>query len=118
MSWLSDAISDVTEFIFGKPPKDRSAEIARQQEEERQRRIAAGKQRIDEIFAGFNDEFFDTAQNNYLNYYMPQLDDQFGRAREKTTAGLYRTGQIQGSSGARTMADLFKDYNTRAQAIR
>lgn len=98
-------------------PVDDSAEIARRKEEERLRKIAEGKERVNDIFSGFDDSFYKNIESGHLDYYMPQLDEQFGRAKSKTTAGLYRSGNIQGSAGANTLADLFADYNQRAQGI-
>ena len=51
-----------------KPPKDNSAQIARQQEAERQARIAEGQTAIDTSFGNFNDDFFQGYQDQYTNY--------------------------------------------------
>lgn len=100
-----------------KTPKDNSADIARREEEERKQRIAEGRTRIDKIFSQFGPDYYSGAEQSYLDYYKPQLDDQYDNAKKKTIAGLYKSGNIQGSAGAETLADLFKDYNRHARAI-
>ena len=100
-----------------KPPKDNSAQIAAQQEAERQARIAQGKTSIDNAFAGFNDDFYNQYQTDYLGYYNPQLTDQYNDARKRLTLQLAKTGNLTSSAGATQMADLLKHYNTQQTAI-
>ena len=98
-------------------PKDNSAEIARQQEAARQARISEGQTAIDNQFANFNDDFFTGYQNQYLDYYTPQLTDQYDDAVERLTLDLARTGNLTGSAGARQLADLQKFYDQQKTSI-
>jgi hypothetical protein len=100
-----------------KPPRDNSAEIARQQEEARQSRIAQGRSSIDSAFGGFNDEFFDEYQNQYLDYYNPQLEDQYGDAVKRLTLQLAQTGNLTGSTGANQLSDLQKYYDQQKLSV-
>lgn len=93
-----------------KAPKDNSAEIARQQEAERTARINAGRTKIDETFSQFDDPFFEKRKSSYLDYYEPQLDDQFADARRKAVLALSRTGNLNSGSGARRLGDLQQNY--------
>ncbi len=91
--------------MCGKAPKDRSAEIAAQQERERQARITAGTSRINEIFGGFDDKYYDGIAQSYGEHYTPQLEEQFTDARER----LYFNptgGSTQSSAFAEQLADL------------
>jgi len=99
------------------PPRDNSAEIARQQEAERQARIAEGQTKIDEQFVGFNDDFYNDYQTKYNNYYYPQIDDQYDDARKRLTLQLARTGNLTSSAGANQMGDLQEYYNDQRTGI-
>lgn len=99
------------------PPRDNSAQIARQAEEARQARIAQGKMGIDEQFSGFNDDFYNQYQTDYTNYYNPQVDDQYGDAVKKLTLQLAQTGNLTGSVGANQLGDLQKFYDTQKMGI-
>lgn len=103
--------------VGGSAPKDNSAEIAQKAEDARQGRIAQGTTNIDNAFEGYNDDFFTGYQNDYSNYYNPQLDDQFTDANKKLTLQLAQTGNLTGSVGANQLADLQKHYDGQKTAI-
>lgn len=91
-----------------KTPKDRSAEIAAQQEAERQARIKAGSARIDEIFGGFDDNYYDGIAGAYKEHYTPLLEEQYEDARKQ----LYYNpagGSTSSSAFAERLADLEKE---------
>lgn len=94
----------------GSPPHDNSAELARQQEAERQARIKTGQAAIDEKFNAFNDDFYNKISTDYKNYYNPQLDDQYQKAMQKATLALAGTGNLTSSSGANSLSDLRQKY--------
>lgn len=100
-----------------KPPRDNSAKIAQQQEAERQGKIKQGQTSIDEAFSGFDDPFYQGYQTQYLDYYNPQLDDQYKDAVKRLTLQLAQTGNLTGSVGAKQLADLQKNYDTQKLAI-
>lgn len=100
-----------------KAKKDNSAEIAAQQEAERQARIKSGQSNIDTAFASFDDPFYNNYQTQYLDYYNPQLNDQYGEAVKRLTLQLARTGNLTGSAGATQLADLKKYYDTQKLAV-
>lgn len=99
------------------PPKNDAAEEARKQEEERQARIAQGQVSIDKAFEGFGDKFIRGFQDDYVNAQLPELDKQFGDAREQVLFGLARNGLLESSAGADKLADLQGQYATAGQAI-
>ncbi len=100
-----------------KPPRDNSAEIAAQKERERQARIATGQGNIDTAFSDFNDDFYQGYQDQYMGYYTPQVDDQYGDAVKRLTLQLAQTGNLTGSVGADQLADLQKYYDTQKTSI-
>jgi len=93
------------------PPQDNSAAIARQQEQERQTKIADGRGRIDTAFEGFDDPYFAGVESSYGDYYQPQLTDQYNDARRALTLRLgNKSGGVNSSAGARAIGDLTKTY--------
>lgn len=100
-----------------KPPRDNSAEIAARRESERQARIGQGQSAIDSQFSQFNDDFFTGYQNDYMDYYNPQLDDQYSDAVKRITLQLAQTGNLTGSVGAKQISDLEKYYDQQKLAL-
>lgn len=108
-------------FIFGdggaSQAAQREAELARMEEQKRQARIDAGMSGIDSAFSSFNDDFFNNRAAAYGNFAMPQLQDQFGDARENLTYALARQGILDSSSSADRFTDLDKTYDFAIQDI-
>jgi hypothetical protein len=100
------------------PPKNSSAAAAKKAakeakkaEELRQARIAQGQNNIDQSFDGFNDDYFRGFRKDYEGYYLPELDDQYARAREQTTFQLFRQmGGDEHSAGAKKRGRLHRTY--------
>lgn len=99
------------------PPQDNSAEIARQQEQERQQRITQGQGAIDNAFAGYNDDYFDTYKKNYLDYYNPQIDEKYANAQRDLRYNAARAGILDSSGGQRLFGDLGKAYTDQRRAV-
>jgi hypothetical protein len=91
-------------------PKDNSADLARQREEERQARITEGRGKIDEAFAQFDDPWYGTVEKNYLDYYNPEIDRQYADARRRMTLQLASRGNLSSGSGARSLGDLLRAF--------
>jgi hypothetical protein len=100
-----------------KPPRDNSAEVARQQEQERQDRINAGKAKIDQSFSIFTPDYFDQFKTDYLNNYNPQVDEQFEDARKGLRYNLARAGTQDSTAGQKAFGDLTEDYGDRRREI-
>lgn len=79
---------------------------AREEEEARKARIRAGTAKIDKTFGQFDDGFFDGYRDNYLGFYEPEVDRQFGDAQKQLTYGLARAGTINSSMAGEKQADL------------
>jgi hypothetical protein len=92
------------------PPKDNSAEIARQEEEARQAKIRTGRASIDKNFGQFNDPYFKKVGADYSGAYMPDLEDQYSHARKKLILSLARSGNLNASAGAKQMGNLDESY--------
>lgn len=103
-------------FSAPSPPKDNSAELARQREEERQARIDEGRGEIDEAFKPFDDTYFSGVEKTYSDYYTPQIDDQYADARKKLVLALSRTGNLNAGAGAQQLGSLKQKYDTQSTA--
>jgi hypothetical protein len=57
---------------------------------------------------GFNDAFYNAKAQSYLDYYQPQLQEQYDKAKEQLTYGLANAGLLRSSAANKENADLFK----------
>lgn len=87
-------------------PKDNSGEIMRQQEAERQARIGAGREKIASNFTGFDDSFFGGVADAYKQFYMPQLQTNYERARRDLALRMPTTG----SAYLQKVAEMERDF--------
>lgn len=93
------------------------AKAAREREEARQARIKTGLTNIDQTFAGFDDNFYGGRKSAFLNFYQPQIEDQFKDARDQLTFGLARNGILNSTMAADSSGKLSKDYATNWASI-
>jgi hypothetical protein len=94
----------------GGMPSDNSAEIARKQAMARETRVNEGRGAIDQAFTQFDDPYFAKQQQQFSDYYMPQLESQYKDARRGLTLDLARSGNLNSGSGARSLANLQGAY--------
>jgi hypothetical protein len=95
------------------------AEQARQDELARQQRIREGTSNVNSIFdSQFNDGFYEGQQKRYIDYAMPQVDDQKRKADKELLFAMDRTGQTEGSVRADLSGELQKRYDLQAQKVR
>lgn len=91
---------------------------ARADEQARQERVRSGTQRIGDIFdTQFNDQFFEGQRRNYIDYAMPQLDEQTNKAGRELLFSMDRAGQTEGSARASLSAELEKRAGLQRQKI-
>jgi len=93
------------------------SKAARAEEEARKARIKDGSARIDTNFAGFDQQFFDGIANNQMNLYQPELDDQFGKARDSLAFALARAGTLNSTIAGDKTAELGQKYDTQKATI-
>ena len=67
-------------------------------EAQRQARIDAGKQQIDQQFSGFDDKFYKEAGDRYTRFAMPKMMRDYQLTRNNLTYSLARAGLLK--SGA------------------
>ncbi|MBL4766285.1 MAG: hypothetical protein JKY94_00930 [Rhodobacteraceae bacterium] len=94
-----------------------AAEAQRAREAARQQNIDTGAANITSAFSAFDDDFFSNREKSFLDFALPQLDDQFGDAKNELILSLARNGRLQSSARGSKVADLEKKYNLQRQAI-
>lgn len=65
----------------------------------------------------FDDGFFDRQRQNYMDYAMPQLDQQYADAQKELTYSLARSGLLDSSARSAKEGELQRLYDTNAQQI-
>lgn len=95
------------------------AKLAEQRrvEAERTGKINQNVASIDQAFSGFNDDFYNKASQNVLDYYTPQLNDQFTEAQKKTAYSLADQGLTDSSVAADKAGDLKSLFDRELQGI-
>lgn len=79
-----------------------------EQEAKRKENVTADNRAIDSAFGSFNDDYFKKIRDNYVGVYTPQIDDQFGKSKDKLVAALAGRGILESSVGSQALADLQK----------
>lgn len=106
-------------MMGGKNRGGNEAAMARADEQARQQRIREGTTRINTIFDGqFNDDFFNAQRDNYINYAMPQVEDQKSKAGRELLFAMDRAGQTEGSARADLAGELQKRFELQSQKVR
>ncbi|TXN10700.1 hypothetical protein FV219_06040 [Methylobacterium sp. WL122] len=86
-------------------------------EANRQATVRQGTQQINDTFGQFDDAFFDKQRQSYLNFALPQLDDQYGKAQRDLTFSLARDGNLNSSAQSYQNGQLQKAYDTNRTTI-
>lgn len=71
-----------------------------------------------ETKSGFDDNFFKGQSDRYMDYAMPQVDEQRGKANKELTFALSRAGQLEGSARADLSGELQKRYELQSQKVK
>jgi hypothetical protein len=71
-----------------------------------------------ETTGGFDDAFYNKYKQSVLDYYMPQVSDQYKKAQEQATYGLGRSGNLRSSAANTLVADLAKQNALNETAVR
>jgi hypothetical protein len=87
-----------------------AANQAAEAEAARQRNINAGMQTIDQTFSQYGDDFFKGVANDYTNFALPQLDDQYSEARKTLAYRLADAGTSNSSAAGDQLARLERTY--------
>lgn len=73
--------------------------------------VQQGEAQVNDAFAQFTPDYFNTAQQDYVNAYEPQLDYQYNLASPSLNAALYDRGILESTPGAQAKSQLQTTYN-------
>ena len=96
---------------------DSGADEAREAEKARQRRVAQGRTRIDQVFDQYDQPFYQQRAQAYEGYARPQLQDQYNTALQDLTYALARSGRLNSSTAARRKAKAQEARDLQGQQI-
>lgn len=94
-----------------------AARAARERDEARRAQINLGTDRINSEFSQFDDGFFDGRSQSYLDFAMPQVDQQSQKARDALIFSLSRGGGLSSSAGAKNLNDFEAQVEAQKQSI-
>jgi hypothetical protein len=91
----------------------KQADIARQQEAQRQATIQQGTGQINTLFdSQFTPDFFKKQADAFSAYATPQVDSNYQNAQRELTYNLARNGNLDSSTRAFQQGQLQKTYDT------
>lgn len=105
--------SDPAAAALAQSQAQSDALLAQQQAQATQREanIRTGQKSIDDAFAQFNDNYYNNFTKAYTDAYNPDIDYQYGKAKDKLTAALAQRGVDNSSIAGNAFADVGKTYN-------
>lgn len=101
----------------GKNAASKAAKTARADEVARQERIRSGTTSINDTFGQFDDNFYNGLRQSFVDFARPQLDEQYGKARDQLTFALARSGTLDSSMRGERAAELQKANDLNLQDI-
>ena len=84
-------------------------ESAAQTEARRQKKVDAGLKEIEKVFGQYDQDFYDKSQDAYLDYYEPQLEDQYKKGLRDLKFALARGGRFGSSTEVDKKAGAAQD---------
>ena len=94
---------------------ERQAAEARAAEEARQGRIREGMAGIDSTFGGFDDGFYNQRRQAYLDFALPQINEQSDRARRELLFALDRAGLTNSTAAGEKQRELELEIGNQRQ---
>lgn len=94
-----------------------AGDYAQAQYNQQQSAIQQGLKQIDTTFSGFTPQFFNQRQQDYQNYAIPQLQQQFQQQSQNLGYGLGNQGLLNSSAGSSLTAGLGQQYQAGQQAV-
>jgi hypothetical protein len=84
----------------------------------RAKRVQAGTKAVDDVFNPmFNEQWEQGIRSKYLDFYMPQLEDQYKKARGQLEMNLAQANPYGSSANADAFADLDGSYQDQYNQI-
>jgi hypothetical protein len=93
------------------------AQQQRADELARQANVNSSIDAINKQFSGFDNNFYNNLGQNYLSYYQPQLNQQYGQTQQNDLFQLARQGIVNSSGAAKVYGDLARDAGNQNIAL-
>lgn len=104
-------------MCFGGGGGDSGAAAARADQQQREAQLEANRTQVNRTFDQFDDKFYNQRKQAYLDYQVPQLNDQYAEAQKQLVYGLSRKGNLNSSVAGEQFGGLGKQYATGSNAI-
>jgi len=92
-------------------------ESAAEAEARRQLKVDAGLEEIEKVFSKYDQDFYDKSSDAYLDYYEPQLDDQFKDGLKELQFALARGGRFGSSTEVDKKANAAEEYGIQKNEL-
>ena len=103
---------------MGSGGSDKYAEQAQREEARRKAEIERGTAQVRQLFSTqFTPDFYNTIRGNYLDYYRPQFEEQYGDAQNGLAYQLARSGHLDSSVRIDKEADLQQQADIQRQGL-
>jgi hypothetical protein len=110
---IIDAITGGGSGGSGQPEYESAAEA----EARRQLKVDAGLEEIEKVFGKYDQDFYDKSSDAYLDYYEPQLDDQFKDGLKELQFALARGGRFGSSTEVDKKAKAAEEYGIQKNEL-
>lgn len=112
-------MSKISKLFGGGKDKgaERAAAEARQREAQRQKRLSQGRDSIEGAFSTFDDPYYDARSKAYTEFALPQLEEQFGKQKQKLVFALSRGGNLNSSVAANKNRELQDEYQRNREMV-
>ena len=92
-------------------------ESAAEAEARRQLKVDAGLAEIEKVFSQYDQDFYDKSSDAYLDYYEPQLEDQFKKGLKDLQFALARGGRFGSSTEVDKKVQAAEDYGIQKNEL-
>tara|TARA_R100000656_G_scaffold107022_1_gene79194 strand:+ start:284 stop:922 length:639 start_codon:yes stop_codon:yes gene_type:complete len=108
---MANPLTDLWNAIFGGGGGSDTPEYesAAEAEARRQLKVDAGLREIEKVFEQYDQDFYDKSQDAYLDYYEPQLEDQYKKGLRDLKFALARGGRFGSSTEVDKKAKAAQD---------
>jgi len=90
---------------------------ALEEEKKRQAKVDAGLAAIEEVFSQYDQDFYDETSDAYLDYYTPQLEDQYKDGLRELQFALARGGRFNSSTEVDKKGGAAEDLEFQRQEL-
>ena len=116
---MGNIVTDFFDLLTGNTGGDGQPqyESAAAAEARRQAKVDEGLEEIEKVFGKYDQDFYDKSQDAYLDYYEPQLEDQYKKGLKALKFALARGGRFGSSTEVDRKARAAQDMGFQKQEL-